>query len=138
MAEENKQEAEIVTLDDFDFKTKGNYKRLLRCPKCESSAICLDTEFAKNNLINSLEEKDVLKKVLKCVNCNYKDLLAKFLQEVTSTTSFSPIWTNPNKIYPVRKYPKLTYSTPKKSPILSSWSTKNKIASAYKKHLRGR
>ena len=143
--EKNKQEAgknipeeEIVTLDDFDFKTKGNYKRLLCCPKCQSSAICLDAEFAKNNLVNSLEEKDVLKKVLRCVNCNYKDLAAKFLQvEVTSTTGFSPIWSNPNKVYPIKKYP--IYSAPtKKTPILSPWSTKNKIALAYKKHLRGR
>ena len=87
-----KPEQQVVILKDFK-----QYEQIIReyrcgdvffCPKCESSIICLCEEYNKNNIMNSMNpedsksysSQDFKKIVLQCGNCQYKDILIKFLK----------------------------------------------------------
>ena len=88
MEENKKPELQIVTPRDFKID-----ERHFECPKCASKAIALDPEFEKSNIANSIEDDNSKEKVvvLKCANCNHKDLLVSFVR---------PFSRNPEMIKP--------------------------------------
>lgn len=88
------QEQQVVFLKDFPQweRVMHEYRcgDVFWCPKCESSIICLCESYSKNNITNSMDKSmdndDFKKIVLQCGNCNYKDVLIKFLKIIEHET----------------------------------------------------
>ena len=121
--QENKevsQEQQVVFLKDFPQwdRVMHEYRcgDVFWCPKCESSIICLCEAYSKNNITNSMDKSldndDFKKIVLQCGNCNYKDVLIKFLKIIEHETR---IWDeagiNPFP-KPIRRPKKPYYTSP--------------------------
>jgi hypothetical protein len=117
---EEKEEGEVLYPKDFGLTENGDY---FCCPTCESKLVTWDGDFIKNNMATKLEnnKEKVMHYVLKCLNCQHKDLLVSFLAKEKN------LWED--KIFPPSKpwkpapykYPKPYYGDP---PRKYKWDDK--------------
>ncbi len=135
-------EPEIKKPKDFEHINHSIYGNFFQCPQCKSAAIVLDKEYIKNNMANSIsassrkgnsnnsfdedkkdiysslvqnpEEETDLSLVLRCANCNHRDLMVNFLSvkkdethyklPYPRTPSFFPKTSKPVSIRPYYTY----------------------------------